>query len=238
METVTLPNDCCEVMNKWWEAGQERDERKIGKEVREEWREMGREWERDERHMGGGGSSGEWDVDGQTGRNWVKMGHDGQAHVSCGLKASLVFLLWTNNYVLKKHNHLGSGDILSDSTKTHKLQTCNKWKYVCNTSLYACHGPPNKMSEWQHTQAIICQWFSFYICTAAASFCCSSLCQLSPVYQTSNFYLHLITSILYSASTNLSFCTLLSFFHPSHISSNLCLSSHPLSHAHHFRAAH
>lgn len=31
METVTLPNKCREVMNKWWEAGRERDDRKMGK---------------------------------------------------------------------------------------------------------------------------------------------------------------------------------------------------------------
>lgn len=38
METVILANNCCKVMKKWWEAEQERDERK-----------MGRGWERDER---------------------------------------------------------------------------------------------------------------------------------------------------------------------------------------------
>lgn len=31
METVTLPNECCKVMNKWWEAGRGRDDRKMGK---------------------------------------------------------------------------------------------------------------------------------------------------------------------------------------------------------------
>lgn len=126
METVTLPNDCCEVMNKWWEAGWEREmgsgwdrNGSNGKRVREGWETDG--WGIVEGVMG----------EGET--DWVKIGHYGSACDSSGSNMYSDFLSWTHKQRCSQMQmHLESGDILSDCLCFNK----KTWVLKAKTELF------------------------------------------------------------------------------------------------------